>query len=140
MKADVLPRYLPGMYKPDAKMLFKALEFKNSPKAEPFAPGITLRIPDWPEVNDPEPGAKMLNPSRMPLSPDPDEAGDARLCRAPGSADSSCDNVLCPVPASVAAASVTAATWAVGPVALAICAGWVNEVNWLLITDENAFN
>ena len=72
-------------------------------------------MPDRPVVDDPEPGAKMLKPSRMPLSPDPDEAGEARLCRAPGSVDNSCDNVLCPVPAWVAAASVTAAAWAVGP-------------------------
>ena len=73
--------------------------FMKSPKAEPFEPEIKLSSPDSPELDEPDPDEKMLNPSRKPLSPDPDEAGEARLCSALGTAESSCDNVLWPVPA-----------------------------------------
>ncbi len=57
---------------------------KNSPKAEPFEPETELSRPDSPELDEPDPDAKMLSPLRMPLSPESDEAGDRQALQRVG--------------------------------------------------------
>jgi hypothetical protein len=64
--------------------------------------------PDSPELDEPDPGAKMFHPSKMELSPGPDAAGEARDCSALGMAEISWPSVLCWVPAGVATADEAA--------------------------------
>ena len=64
--------------------------------------------PDSPELDEPDPGAKMFHPSKMELSPGPDAAGEASDCSVLGMAEISWPSVLCWVPAGVATADEAA--------------------------------
>src|ERR1700744_528885 len=120
-------------------MVLKMLALSSCPNAdEPLSPENELRRPASPEVDEPDPGVKMLRPSSMPPRPDSVAVGEARLCRAPGSADISSETVVCPVPAEGAAAWVPAADWAGIAPGLAICAGSVKEVSSLAAEEDAA--
>src|SRR5271156_5682331 len=140
MKSTALPRNLAGTKKPDAKMEFKKWSFKKLPKAEPLASEITFSSPASPPVDEPDVGEKMSRPrsSRRAPRPDPVQVGEASPCSAPGTAASSADSVLCPVPAGVAAAWATAPDWAVSPLGLALCCGSVNDVSSVATAEEPA--
>lgn len=59
-----------------------------------------------------------------------DASGDASPCSAVGTADISCDSVLCtPLPAAVPVTWAKAAAWPASPAGLVVCAGCVNGVN-----------
>src|SRR6202035_4093206 len=121
-------------------MLFTKWAFKNSPNAEPLAPEITLSSPDSPDVDVPDVGEKMSSPrsSTTPPRLEPVAAGEASPCSTPGTADITSDNVLCPIPAGVAAAWSTAAGWAANPPKLVVCWGCVNGVSSLATAEEAA--
>jgi hypothetical protein len=65
---------------------------------------------------------------RSPDSPEPDEAGVARLCSI---WEISPDSDACEVPAAVPVAWVTAALCAADPAGLATCGAAVNGVTWV---------
>src|SRR5271169_4078826 len=125
-------------------MVFQILAFKNCPTAV-FSPPTKFSRPSSPVVSLADPGANGLNPpnrSRMPPRPvvcDEDDDGEASPCSALGSAETSCDSVLCWVPAGVDAAWATAADCAVSPPGLVVCCGSANGVSCVAAADEPAY-
>src|SRR5579875_481661 len=80
---------------------------------------------------------------RMPPSPEDDDdvdaPGDARFCKAAGTAEVSCDNVDCVlVPAALPLAWLTAADCATNAPGLVFCAGTLNGVSWVAAADAPA--
>src|SRR5580692_8865828 len=99
-------------------MVFQMLALMNCPKAV-LVPNRELSAPLRPVVSLADPAAKGFQPPRSLVNTDD---GVARLCRVSGVVATSLDSVLCPVPADVAVAWVTAADWSLAAVGLVI--GW----------------
>lgn len=70
---------------------------------------------------------------------DVDAAGDASCCSAAGTADVSCDSVVCVLPAEVPAACVAAAAWPVSPLGLVVEVGGVNGVIVVAVAEALAY-
>lgn len=78
---------------------FINVEFKKVPKADPVCPSRRFSNPEIPVVAVLDPGANGLDPTDAAGA---DDIGDARLCSALGTVETTCDSVDCtPVPADV---------------------------------------
>src|ERR1700733_9421973 len=96
------------------------------PTPAPTVPMVPARTPAS--------GAKLANRSTSDDEDDVD-VGDARLCSAWGTAESSCEavdmTVCAEVPGALAALWATAADCAANPAVLVVGAGAVNGINWV---------
>lgn len=123
-----------GMKKPDENMVFQILAF--GPSGEFISQPRMSVDPDEDDAPDPV-NAPSISP--LPDNADPDDAGEARFCRAGGTPDISCDSAVCVlVLADVPVAWVTAAAWSASPPTLVFCCGALNAVSWVATADDPA--